>query len=183
MAVVSARPLDTVEYNQAPIELAFRNSFGSIFVPGRIFKVIEIPVLYQISYSTLSSTSPAQAPVLLVNPPPETSLPASVPALEPEPNLPSAPIPSPEVSNLPAPTPDPTALSRIPVSTRPPNTPHHRRVDSETLNGGIEEIPSGTVEPTSTKPTPLDEKNSNNVLIQEDNNPPTAPSLIHHSGN
>lgn len=76
-------------------------------------------------------------------------------------------------------------LPRIPVSTRPPNTPHHRRVESELLDGEIEKIPSNpstTAESPSTEATPLDDKNHDTV-IPENNTPTSIPPLIHQSGN
>lgn len=183
MAMVSSRPLDTIQYNSAPVQVLYRDAHGSLFVPGRIFKLVEIPVLYKVSLAP-TPTSPihVQAPAPALNPPPaESSLPVSAPILEPE--------PSPEYPTLPAPelSPTPSPLPRIPVSTRPPGTPHHRQVDSEILDGEIEAAPRETAQPSSTEATTSDENNFNNVNhehIVPPTNPPhtnAPPSLIHHS--
>lgn len=172
--MVSARPLNTISYYQAPIQPAFRNSLNTVLVPGHIFKVVPIPVLYQITFASVPSSSPI--PAAPVNPL-EPSLSTPAPALEPETEL-NPQVPSPAEPTLPAPTPDPIPLVRIPVSTRPPGTPHHRQANPEK----DEEILNETVEPPSTEANLLDEKNPNNE-IQENTDQPTPPSLIHNSGN
>lgn len=92
------------------------------------------------------------------------------------------------LSAPPIPAPNAPDSLRIPVSTRPPNTPHHRGVESEPLNGENEQIPSElttTVEPPSTLATALDENNSA-TTTQENNdndNLTASPPLIHNSEN
>lgn len=85
-------------------------------------------------------------------------------------------------SQIPAPCLPPAA--RIPVSTRPPNTPHHRRVEFELLNDEVKKIPcniSKTVEPSSTETPSFDIRDSG-ISVQE-NDPSTIPPLIHNSEN
>lgn len=200
IAMVSARPHATfqynpapVQYNPAPLQFGYRYSLDSVLVPGHIFKTIAVPVYYQISVSYAPPTSLVPAPAPEPNLPaiePEPSPPS--PIAEPEPilPLPAPPTPSPPLSSSteaspPAPTPIPTPSVRIPVSTRRPHGGvYHREADSESSNSDNGEIPSETVEPPSTEATtPSNEKNPNNVTHANNIRPSNPPSLIHHSGN
>lgn len=65
-------------------------------------------------------------------------------------------------------------ISRIPVTTRPPNTPHHREVPFEQQESliAMEQL-------FTTEASPLNETISE--IVDLENNPTTAPLLIHHS--
>lgn len=95
-------------------------------------------------------------------------------------------------SASPIPASNAPASLRIPVSTRPPNTPHHRQEEFELLHEKFEVIPNdlpttvGTPSSTKATPeaTPLDEKTSDTVTqANNSNHLPTTPPLIHNSDN
>lgn len=188
MAMVSAHPLNTVSYYsyQTPIQTALRSSSGLVYVPGHIFKVVQIPVLYQITYSNVSQTSPIPlSPLSPPKPSPPVQSPSTpAPALEPEPEPePNPQVPSPAEPTLPAPTPAPIDLIRIPVSTRRPGTPHHRQANPEEEQEEEQfdiDIRNETLKPPSTEASSSDKKNPNHGA-QQVTNSPTPPSLIHHS--